>query len=122
MGDETKNGAEFFVMVPFDTKKRLSCTIKPKAYWSILKGFLMNKKIPCIPPILHESKFITNFKEKAELFNSFFAKQCSILDTGSTLPPSLYRYTNNSIASMSFTSDDIEKIINLMQTNLTGMT
>ena len=28
MGDETKNGAEFLVTVPFDTKKRLSCTIK----------------------------------------------------------------------------------------------
>ena len=28
MGDETKNSAEFLVTVPFDTKKRLSCTIK----------------------------------------------------------------------------------------------
>ena len=28
MEDETKNGAEFLVTVPFDTKKRLSCTIK----------------------------------------------------------------------------------------------
>ena len=27
MGDETKNGAEFLATVPFDTKKRLSCTI-----------------------------------------------------------------------------------------------
>ena len=28
MGDETKNGAEFLVTVPFDTKKQLSCAIK----------------------------------------------------------------------------------------------
>ena len=28
MGDEKKNGAEFLVTVPFDTKKQLSCTIK----------------------------------------------------------------------------------------------
>ena len=28
MGDEIKNGAEFLVTVPFDTKKQLSCTIK----------------------------------------------------------------------------------------------
>ena len=28
MEDETKNGTEFLVTVPFDTKKRLSCTIK----------------------------------------------------------------------------------------------
>ena len=41
-----------------------------KTYWSILKTFLNNKKIPCIPPLFHENKFITNFKEKAELFNT----------------------------------------------------
>ena len=28
MGDETKNGAEFLVTVPFVTKRWLSCTIK----------------------------------------------------------------------------------------------
>ena len=82
-----------------------------------MKGFLTNKKIPCIPPILHENNFITNFKDKAELFNSFFARRCTILDTGSSLPVSLYRYTNNSIASISFTSDDIEKIINKLDAN-----
>ena len=43
----------------------------PKTYWSILKTFLNNKKIPCIPPLFHENKFITELKEKAELFNQF---------------------------------------------------
>ena len=28
MEDETENGADFLVTVPFDTKKRFSCTIK----------------------------------------------------------------------------------------------
>ena len=28
MEDETKNGVEFLVTVPFNTKKQLSCTIK----------------------------------------------------------------------------------------------
>ena len=42
-----------------------------KTYWSILKTFLNDKKIPCIPPLFHENKFITNFKEKAELFIPF---------------------------------------------------
>ena len=41
----------------------------PKTYWSILKTFLNNKKIPCIPPFFHENKFVTDFKEKVELFN-----------------------------------------------------
>ena len=42
-----------------------------KAYWSLLKTFLNNKKIPLIPPLYHQGDFITNFKIKAELFNSF---------------------------------------------------
>ena len=46
----------------------------PKSYWSILKTFLNNKKIPCIPPLLHNDKLITNFKEKTEIFNNFFYK------------------------------------------------
>ena len=44
----------------------------PKSYWSILKTFLNNKKIPYIPPLLHNGKFIMDFREKAELFNDFF--------------------------------------------------
>ena len=36
----------------------------PKTYWSILKTFLNNKKIPCIPPLFHENKFIADFKKK----------------------------------------------------------
>ena len=41
-----------------------------KAYWSLLKGFPSNRKIPVIPPILHSNAFITEFKKKAEIFNS----------------------------------------------------
>ena len=57
-----------------------------KTYWSILKTLLNNKKIPCIPPLLQDNKYVTDFKKKAELFNLFFAKQCSIIDNSSELP------------------------------------
>ena len=60
-----------------------------KTYWSILKTFLNNKKIPCIPALFHENKFITDFKEKAELFNPFFVNQCSLLSNNSVLPTNL---------------------------------
>ena len=41
-------------------------------YWSILKTFLnKKKKFPSIPPLFHENKVITDFKEKAELLNYF---------------------------------------------------
>ena len=46
-----------------------------KTYWSILKNFLNNNKFPIIPPLFHLNKFITDFQEKATLFNNFFASQ-----------------------------------------------
>ena len=53
------------------SKKLADPMTSPKSYWSILKTFLNNKKIPCIPRSLHNDKFITIFKEKADIFNAF---------------------------------------------------
>ena len=53
--------------------------------WFILKSFLNDKKILCIP-LFHENKFVVDYKEKAELFHSSFAKQCSITKIDSKLP------------------------------------
>ena len=39
-----------------------------------------------IPPILLNGVFITNFQNKANLFNEFFVQKCSILKNGSMLP------------------------------------
>ena len=36
-----------------------------KANWSILKAFLNDKMIPCIPPVFHDNKFVNDFREKA---------------------------------------------------------
>ena len=33
-----------------------------KVYWSQLKVFLNNKKLPIIPPLFYENLFITYFK------------------------------------------------------------
>ena len=66
-----------------------SLLTSPKTYWSTLKTFVNNKKISCIPPLFHENKFITDFKEKAELFNYFFVNQCSFLSNNSFLHSNL---------------------------------
>ena len=65
--------------------KPLDSKTIPKTYWSILKAFLNNNMIPCIPPLLHNGKFFMHFKEKAEL-NDFFARQCSVVNNNSKLP------------------------------------
>ena len=46
-----------------------------KCYWSLLKTILKGNKVPCIPPISHNNKYVADFKEKSDIFNSFFADQ-----------------------------------------------
>ena len=82
-----------------------------KTYWSVLKSFHNNKKIPCIPPIFHKNRFVINFKEKAELFNSFFAKQCSIIGNGSEISSLLHPKADKSLSNITFTEKDIEKVM-----------
>ena len=46
--------------------KLLDLKTSQKSYWSILKTFLNNKKIPRIPPLLHQDKFVADFKENIQ--------------------------------------------------------
>ena len=89
-------------------------TASPKAYWSILKTFLNNKKIPCIPPIYHNNNYITDFKKKAQIFYNFFAKP---VENTSKLPTDSFKKTNNFLSTISFTKDDIAKIIKNINPN-----
>ena len=90
----------------------------PKTYWSIINGFLNNKKIPTIPPVLFEGKLISDFKKKAELFNNHFASQCSLVKNASTLPNLEYK-TDKRLNYFEINEDDIFSIIkNLMQIKL----
>ena len=88
-----------------------------KTYWSILKTFLNYKNFPCIPPLFHENKFITNFKEKAELFITFFANQCTLLNNSSVLHNNVAKLTNKLLDKVNFSTDDISKIINNLDPN-----
>ena len=97
--------------------KLLDSKTSPKSYWSILKTFLNNKKIPCIPPLLHNGKSIIDFKEKAELFNDFFSKQCSLVNNNSKLPSVLTKKTCKSLSSVEFSTYDILKIIRNLYPN-----
>ena len=50
-------------------KRMMNPLSSTKLYWSILKSFLNNKKIPCILLLLHQNRYITKFKD------NFFANQ-----------------------------------------------
>ena len=64
----------------------MDSTTSAKTYSLVLKMLLNNENVPCIPPPFQQGKYVTDFKKKAELFNSFFAKQCSITQISSKLP------------------------------------
>ena len=61
-----------------------------------------NKKIPCIPPIYPNNNYITDFKEKAQIFNNLFVKQCTLIDNTSKLPIDSFKRTNNLLSTTSF--------------------
>ena len=61
------------------TSKLENSNTAPKTYWSILNRFLYNKKIPAITPLIVDGNFISDFCEKANLFNNFFASICTLI-------------------------------------------
>ena len=62
-----------------------------KTYWSIINKFLSNKKTPIIPFALVNGELVADFKQKANLFNNYFASQCSPIKNGSKLPNFSYK-------------------------------
>ena len=93
------------------SKNGCSKAIAPKYYWSLLKAMLNDKKVPCIPPVFHDNKFLPDFSKKADLFNSFFAKQCSVIENNSVLPAWTIPVTDQYLANIEFMKDDIKRII-----------
>ena len=97
--------------------KLIDPTTSLKACWSILKTVLNNQKIPCIPPIYHTNNYITDFKEKTQIFNNFFAKQCTLVENTTKLPIGSSKRTNNLLSAISFTKDDTANIIKNLNPN-----
>ena len=85
----------------------------PKSYWSILNRFLGKKKIPTILPLKKINDiFETNFLTKSNIFNKYFAKQCSIIDNGSVLPNITYitdSRINEVLLSREFNPQDYQR-------------
>ena len=57
--------------------KLLDPSLGPKRYWSIINSFLGKSKLPIIPPLFENDDVICDFREKAEIFNNYFASICT---------------------------------------------
>ena len=93
----------------------MDISTSPITNWSVLKSFHNNKNT--LYSTNFSRKFVTNFKEKAALFNSFFAKQCSIIDNGSEIPSFLQPKTDTSLSNITFTEKNTEKVIQNLDSN-----
>ena len=82
-----------------------------------LENTVKRKKISCIPPLFHGDKYIVDFQEKSEIFNSFFADQCSPISKGSILSSELSLCTDSTLSSCHFAKEDILQIINNLDPN-----
>ena len=85
-------------------------TVGKKTFWSAYKRLSNKKNITNIPPLFEENKYIPDFKEKAVIFNSYFAAQCRPLEIESVLPP-FVALTPNTISDINFTEPKIISII-----------
>ena len=82
-----------------------------KTYWSILKSFYKGTNVLLIPPLLVNNKTASDFTEKTNLFNDFFASQCTLISNNSVLPSRKSFKTNKRLYKVNIKEDDILKII-----------
>ena len=85
---EAKNIYILKMMTKFQDPKTAA-----KTYWAILSRLLYKEKILAIPPSFVNGKFVSNFCEKTNLFNNFFALICTPIKNSSVLP--LFSYRTN---------------------------
>ena len=84
---------------------------KQKHTGQFFKTFCNDKKIQLILPLLIDSKFVTDIKMKANIFNKFFAEQFTPLNSDSLLPTNQIFLTQSRVGSLTSSEDEILNII-----------
>ena len=69
-----------------------------KTYWATLKTLWNGKKVPNIPPLLVNNKLITECEAKANIFNEYFASQCTTINNNSVLHSTLNHLTDDKLS------------------------
>ena len=82
-----------------------------------MKSFFNGKKVPTIPPLLFDGAVVTDFQGKANIVNSFLAKQCTLVSNNSLLPSEFTYMTEERIHSITFCELDVIKTIRALDVN-----
>ena len=64
-----------------------------------------------IPPLLVGNQLVSDFLEKANLFNDYFSKQCTTIDNNSAIPVNTSFVTEERLSTFEIFPSDIVKII-----------
>ena len=91
-----------------------------KAYWSLIKMFLNNKKIYLISSLYYNNRFITDYKEKAELFNLLFIflnNECSLISINRSLPSYINSNIEKRLSTVALSVEIIGQIIQNLDSN-----
>ena len=91
--------------------------LQAKTYWSILKSFYNYRKVPLIPPLLIDDKFVTDIETKINIFNKFFADQCQPLNNAIDLPTNQIFLTQSKLGSLDFNEGELLQIIRALNIN-----
>ena len=91
--------------------------LQAKTYWSILKSFYKDRKVPLIPPLLIDDKFVTDIETKINIFNKFFADQCQPLNNAIDLPTNQIFLTQSRLGSLDFNEGERLQIIRALNIN-----
>ena len=75
-----------------------------------IKNFSKQSQTTCYSTIISQQQ-ICYFKGKPEIFNSLFAKQCSLIKNKSKLPPRLHLLTDKHLSTVKFVNNDMLKNI-----------
>ena len=94
--------------------------IGQKLFWTAFKRIVNTKKQTNTPPIIENDGYRSDFLQKANRFNEYFATQSTINNNGSVLSAYIPK-TNKFFISLSLKNKLLILFPSIMQTNLNGI-
>ena len=92
-----------------------SRSIKP--YWATLRTLWNGKSLPNISPLLINNELITEFEAKANMFDKYFASQCTTISNNSVLLSTFNHWTDDKLSSFDISSEVIFQPIKNLDPN-----
>ena len=90
-------------------------TNAPRDWWKTLKTFIKPSQRVLIPPLKKDGCIYSDSKDKADIFNTFFANQSSLDDSNASLPD-ITPVPQSVIEPFTFTPTEVESVLKSLKT------